>query len=173
MTPAQRLALLFTALSMGAGGYIAAEGWVLKGYPDPVRGAALPTACGGVTEGVVLGKVYTEQQCLEMQAMAMVKNVSPILSCVPDSFPVTGGAYLQSMGDTSFNIGPPTFLKSTMCRKMQAGDYNAACDAILLYDKARMRAGGPLLDCNIRANNCYGVIVRRKEQRAACLKAIP
>jgi lysozyme len=173
MTPGQKLALLFTALSAAAVPLVASEGWVLKGYPDPVRKAALPTACAGVTEGVVLGKAYTPQQCLEMQALAMVKNVSPILACVPDNFPATGGLYLKSMGDTSFNLGPPTFLKSTMCEKMLAGDYPGACDAILLYKGARRKPGGPLLDCNIRANDCYGVIVRRNEQRAQCLKALP
>lgn len=174
MSPAQKLALLFTALSLsvaGGGGLIATEGWVLKGYPDPVHGAKVPTACAGVTEGVILGRVYTEQQCLEMQAAAMVKTAAPILPCVGDSFPVTGGAYLRTMADTSFNIGPPTFVKSSMCRRMLASDYRGACDAILLYDKVAVN--GALKSCRDRANNCYGVIVRRQEQRAACLKALP
>lgn len=171
MTPAQKLALLFTALSLSAGGLIASEGWVLEGYKDPVHGAKVPTACGGVTEGVVLGRTYTEQQCLEMQALAMVKNVSPILPCVPDSFPLSGGAYLKTMGDTSYNIGPPTFLTSSMCRKMQAGDYRGACDAILLYDKVTIN--GVKKSCHDKANNCRGLIIRRNEQRAACLAALP
>lgn len=171
MSPAQKLALLFSALSLSAGGLIASEGWVLKGYKDPVHGAKVPTACAGVTEGVVLGKVYTEQQCLEMQAAAMVKTAAPILACVPDGFPVTGGDYLKSMSDTSYNIGPPTFRASTMCRRMLAGDYKGACEAIMLYDKVRVN--GVLKSCHDRSNNCYGVIVRRKEQRANCLRTAP
>lgn len=167
MTPAQKLALLFSALSLGAGGLVASEGWVLKGYADPVHGAKVPTACAGVTEGVVLGRVYTEDECIAMTASAMLKHAAPILPCVGDTFPVTGGAYLKTMADTSYNIGTAGFLRSSMCRKMQAGDYRGACNAIPLYKYA----GGK--DCSHRPNNCYGVITRRKDQQADCLKALP
>lgn len=171
MTPGQKLALLFSALSLGAGGLVASEGWVLKGYRDPVHGAKVPTACAGVTEGVVLGKVYTEDECLAMTAQAMVKHAAPIMPCIGDGFPPTGGRYLMTMADTSYSIGTAGFLKSSMCREMKAGNYRAACNAIPLYNK--VRKNGVLLNCNIRSNNCYGVIVRRAEQQAACLKALP
>lgn len=171
MSPGQKLALIFSALSIAAVPLVASEGWVLKGYEDPVHKAKVPTACAGVTEGVVLGRAYTEDQCLQMQAAAMVKTATPILACVPDSFPVTGGAYLKTMSDTSFNIGSAGFRQSSMCRKMLAGDYLGACDAILLYDKVRVN--GVFKSCHDRANNCYGVIVRRNEQRAQCVKALP
>lgn len=171
MTPGQKLALVFSALSIAAVPLVASEGWVLKGYPDPVHRAKVPTACAGVTEGVVLGRIYSEDECLQMTAAAMLKNATPILACVPDNFPVTGGAYLKSMSDTSFNIGAGAFRSSSMCRKMLAGDYLGACNAILLYDKVRVN--GALKSCHDRANNCYGVIVRRNEQRAQCLKALP
>lgn len=168
MSPAARkLTILFGALSLGAAGTIAAEGWVLKGYPDPVLKEKLPTACGGVTEGVVLGRVYSEDECLRMQAAAMVKHATPILSCVRDDFPADGAPYLRVMMDTAFNIGTAGFLGSSMCRQMKAGDYAGACASILKWD----RAGG--LDCKVRSNNCYGVVVRRREAYAHCMGALP
>jgi lysozyme len=168
MSPAARkLTLVFAALSLGAGGLIASEAWVLKGYPDPVHGNKVPTACGGVTEGVVIGRVYTEQECLQMQAAAMVKHATPVLPCLRDDFPADGAPYLKVMLDTAYNIGTGAFRGSSMCRKMQAGDYAGACASILKWD----RAGGK--DCNIRANNCYGVVVRRREAYAQCMRALP
>ncbi len=79
MIPGQKLALLFSALSLGAAGLVTSEGWVLTGYPDPVHGAKVPNACAGVTDGVVLGKVYTEGECIAMIAQAMLKHAAPIV----------------------------------------------------------------------------------------------
>lgn len=167
MKPGAKLALLFGALSIGATGLVASEGWVLKGYPDPVHGNKVPTACAGVTEGVVVGRVYSEQECLQMQAAAMVKHATPILPCVRDDFPADGAPYLKVMMDTAYNIGTAGFQGSSMCKQMQAGNYLQACAAILKWD----RAGG--LDCKIRSNNCYGVVVRRREAYAQCAGALP
>jgi lysozyme len=170
MTPARKMQLITGAVVLMISGTMASEGWVLKGYPDPVRKAALPTACDGVTEGVVLGKVYSEGECIRMSLLAKIKHAAPLADCIEHEMPE---AFLATMADASYNLGVGTFLDSSMCKQMKAGNYAAACDAILLYNKARKTPGGPLLDCNIRANNCYGVIVRRKEQRAQCLKALP
>jgi lysozyme len=169
MTPARKMQLIFSAAAIMVAGTMAHEGWVLKGYKDPVRGAALPTACDGVTEGVVLGKAYTEDECIRMSMLAKVKHAAPLAQCIEKEMPAP---FLASMVDTAYNVGVGNFHKSAMCRQMKAGNYPAACDAILLYNKARKTPGGPLLDCNIRSNNCYGVIVRRKEQRKACLEGL-
>lgn len=163
MTPARKMALLFSACALAITGTVASEGWVLKGYPDPVVGAKIPTACAGVTEGVVLGKTYTEAECVQMTMMATVKHAAPILPCVTREMPP---AFLSTMVDTSYNIGTSGFLKSSMCRAMKAGDYPAACEALNLY----VFAGGK--DCRIRSNNCYGLVTRRREARAQCLEAL-
>lgn len=169
MTPTRKMQLLFAACMLMVTGTMAHEGWVLKGYPDPVRGNALPTACDGVTEGVVLGKVYTEAECVQMSMLAKVKHAAPLVDCIEKDMPP---AFLATMVDTAYNVGVGAFKSSTMCRQMKAGNYPAACEAILLYIKARKTPGGPLLDCRDRANNCYGLVVRRQEQRAACLEAL-
>lgn len=169
MTPARKMQLIVAAVGAMIAGTVAHEGWVLKAYPDPVRGAALPTACDGVTEGVVLGKTYTEAECLQMSLIAKVKHAAPLVDCIEKDMPPE---FLGAMVDTAYNVGVGTFKASSMCRHMRAGDYPAACDALLLYTKARKTPGGPLLDCRDRRNNCYGLVTRRKEQRAACLKAL-
>lgn len=163
MTTARKMQLLLSACAILVSGLIAREGMVLRGYPDPVVGAKLPTACAGVTEGVVLGRAYTPEQCAQMTMVAMVKHAAPILPCVEREMPP---AFLAEMADASYNLGAPTFLKSSMCREMKAGNLPAACDALLLY----VYAGGK--DCRIAANNCRGVVIRRQEARAACRKAL-
>lgn len=163
MTPARKMQLLFSACALMVAGTMAHEGWVLRGYPDPVVGAKLPTACDGVTEGVVLGRVYTEAECVQMSMLAKVKHAAPLVDCVEKEMPP---AFLATMVDTAYNVGVGAFRKSSMCRQMKAGNYPAACDALLLYKYA----GGK--DCSVRSNNCYGVWLRRQEQRAACRKAL-
>lgn len=137
------------------------------GYRDLVHEAKVPTACAGVTEGVVLGRVYTEDERVAMTAQAMVKHAAPIMPCIGERFLVTGGRYPMTMADTSYSIGTAGFLKSSMCREMRAGNYRAACNAIPLYKYA----GGK--DCTVRSNHCFGVITWRAEQMAACIRSLP
>lgn len=165
---ARKIALLFAACSVAAAGLVGREGWVLKGYPDPVLGAKLPTACAGVTEGVQLGRAYGDDECVLMTAQAMLKHAGPILPCVRDDFPATGAAYLSEMVTMSYNIGTAGFLGSSMCRQMKAGAYGPACDAILGWYKS----GG--VDCRDPNNRvCRGLWTDRQRQHAQCLKALP
>lgn len=163
MTPARKMQLIFSACALMVAGTMAHEGWVLRGYPDPVVGAKLPTACDGVTEGVVLGRIYTEAECVQMSMLAKVKHAAPLVDCIEKEMPP---AFLATMVDTAYNVGVGAFKKSTMCRQMKAGNYPAACDALLLYKYA----GGK--DCSVRSNNCYGVWLRRQEQRSVCREAL-
>lgn len=162
MTPARKMQLLFAACALMVTGTVAHEGWVLKGYPDPVVGAKLPTACDGVTEGVVLGRTYTEAECVQMSMLAKVKHAAPILPCIQREM---SPAFLVPMVDTAYNIGTNGFLRSSMCREMKAGNYPAACDALLLY----YRAGGR--DCRTD-RSCRGVWIRRQEKHAECVAAL-
>jgi lysozyme len=167
MTPAKKLALLFSACALCASGLVATEGWVLKAYKDPVHGAKVPTACAGVTQGIVLGKVYSEDECLTKTAQALVQHAGPITQCLPDSYPASGAPYLAGMVDTAYNIGVGAFVGSSMCRRMKAADYRGACEAVLLYKYAGGR------DCSVRSNGCYGVWLRRQKSRADCLENLP
>lgn len=163
---AKRLGLLFAACCALAAPIVANEGWVERGYADPVHGKKVPTGCAGVTKGIEIGRVYTPEECLQKTAAAMVEHAAPIMACVRDDFPATGAPYLAEMVDMSYNIGTSGFLKSSMCRRMKAADYKGACDAILLYHYA----GGK--DCRTD-RSCRGVWKRRLESHAKCLGALP
>lgn len=171
---AKRLGLLFAAGAILAAPLIVREGYVNKGYADPVYGAKLPTACSGITEGVVLGRTYSDEECLAMNAQAVVKHTAPIMACFRDDFPISGADYVAEMADLSVNVGIRGFLKnskggdSTICARLKAADYKGACDAILLYKYAGK------IDCSTPGNRvCRGVWTRRLESHAACLKALP
>ena len=89
---------------------------------------------------------------------------------VRDDIPVNGRteSYLGTMATMSESIGTAGFKKSSMCRQMQAGNYRAACEAILLYKYAGKT------DCSDPANRtCRGLWNDRKKSHAACLEAIP
>lgn len=167
---AKRMSLIFAACgSLVGGGLLVREGWVLRGVNDPVVGAKLPTACAGVTEGVVLGKGYTPEQCEQMTMEALFKRAGPLVACLPPKEPFPTAAFMGEQLDVSFNIkgGPATYLKSSMCRKVRERDYRGACEAILEY----RYAGGQ--DCSAPGNRtCRGVWLRRLESRDKCLKAI-
>ena len=138
------------------------EGWELKTYPDPVVGNRVPTACAGVTQGVQIGKTYTEQECVQMTMIAMVEHSAPLLPCIESEMPP---AFLGEMVSMSHNIGTGGFLGSSMCRSMKAGDLAGACRAILLW----YRAGGA--DCRTD-RRCRGLWTDRQRSSADCLKAL-
>jgi lysozyme len=56
----------------------------------------------------------------------------------------------------SYNIGTGAFCKSTLVKKLNAGDYIGACNQILLWDKYQ---GKPLA----------GLTKRRQEENKKCL----
>lgn len=56
----------------------------------------------------------------------------------------------------TYNIGINAFCKSTVAKRLNAGDYEGACEAILLWDK---QAGQVL----------RGLTIRRQKERAQCL----
>lgn len=165
----KKMALILAACAslVGSGALIAREGWVLKGGPDPVVGKKLPTACAGVTKGVVYGRDYTEAECIQMTMNALIAHAGPIAPCLPDWEPLPSQAYVQEQIDLTYNIGTSGYLKSTMCRQMRAKNYVAACEAILEWKKA----GGQ--DCSAPDNHtCPGLWASRLKAHDKCLKAI-
>jgi len=133
------------------------EGTSLIAYQD--QGGKW-TICGGVTavngKPVFKGMRLTQTQCdvidkaEQAKALAWVdKNIH-----VPLTEP-------QKVGIASFcpwNIGPAKCFTSTFYRKLNAGDRTGACTEI----KRWVRDGGK--DCNVRANNCYGQVIRRDQE---------
>jgi len=68
--------------------------------------------------------------------------------------------------DWTYQYGAGAWAKSSMVRELRAGQYRAACDALLRY---RFAAG---FDCSTPGNRrCAGVWARQQARHAACVAA--
>jgi lysozyme len=145
---------MFAALSLASVGLIEDEGWVTVTYDDPAHGAALPTACAGVTgKGVVAGKRYSQAECEAMTAKAMLEHALAIQGCLPVlELPTqTHAAFIRF----TYNVGGPRACASTMFQKARAGDLKGACEQIPKWVYAAGR-------------QFPGLVKRRTRERAMC-----
>ncbi len=127
------------------------EGLRTSAYLDIVD---VPTVCFGETKGVELGDEYTVNECNEMLADRLVEFENKIKTCVPAyaEIPERTQAALISI---SYNIGTGAFCRSTLVRKLNAGDLAGACAQ---FDRWN-RAGGQVV---------RGLVIRRAKERALC-----
>jgi lysozyme len=140
------------------------EGEVRQTYVDHIgAGGAVLSYCYGETKGAVAGRTYTHEECLaQLQASART-HFQEVAKCLPAGLPdLTAAAF----GDGGYNLGSPTFCKSSMSRKALAGDLPGACDAFLLYVYSNGK------DCRLKASNCAGIVNRRRDERALCLSGL-
>ncbi len=159
MTPAARLASLFAGCGAAALLLVPHEGWVNRGYPDPVHGERVLTACAGVTGAAVQKRPYTDEECVRLTAAAMVSHAAEIAPCLPENLPPdTHGAFISF----AYNVGTGSFCNSTLSRKARAGDLPGACAELSRW----VYAGGR--DCRDPRSNCIGIVKRRQAERALC-----
>lgn len=128
----------------------AAEGLVLHTYPDV---GGVPTYCYGETKGAEWGKTYTKEQCDEKLSARLVEFNRGINECVRVELPDTRRAAFVSL---AYNIGVPAFCRSTVVRRINVGDVQAACDAMLMWNK-------------VNGIVWRGLTNRREKERALCL----
>lgn len=159
------LAYGFTASIALSGGYLVApnEGKVNSVYLDPL---AIKTSCYGHTSPELkLGQKFTDAECLDQLAQDLAAHDKLLMSVV--KVPLTDyqhAAFLSFI----YNVGPGKkgvkdgfiHLKSNgqpsgMLRKLNAGDYEGACDEFLKW----MQKG----------QGVSGIEKRRKAERAMCL----
>lgn len=174
-----RIAIAALALSATGLVYIAQrEGYSEHAYPDPVHGAKVPTVGFGTTRGddgrpVKMGDTTTPVRALvRLRADANDYEVAlkrclavPLHQHEWDAF--VGLAY--NVGTTTVCMNNDRTGPSTLVRRLHAGDYPGACEAILLYDRA-----GPVRQPRDRCSHpdnrtCRGVWTDRKQLRAMCL----
>lgn len=140
------------------------EGEVRHTYVDKLgKGGNVLTYCYGATEGAKLGQVYTREQCLESLKVQALKHASAAQRCLPPNLPDDTAAAFY---DLSYNIGTAGFCRSSIARKARAGDLEGACRAIMLYTYANGK------NCTVRANGCFGIVKRRQDEVALCLRGI-
>jgi lysozyme len=131
------------------------EGLRLKAYKDPV---GIPTICFGETKGVQMGQVKTKAECDAMLVDSLVEHELGMVKCIndPAKLPdLTYGAFVSF----TYNVGVGAFCKSTMLKKINAGDLVGACNELLKWTKAK-------------GKELPGLVKRRQGEREMCLKGL-
>lgn len=133
------------------------EGRSLVAYRDI---AGMATICHGETRGVALGDRATPAECDTMTEAAVAEYERAIRPCLPESLPIEARAAFVV---TAYNIGVSAFCASSMARRAGAGDLRGACDALLMWSKARVDG---------RLQVVRGLVNRRQAERALCLRGL-
>lgn len=152
------------ALTLSAAGLVGLVKW--EGYRGdaytPTKGD-VPTIGFGSTKGVKLGDRTDPVSALQRaQQEISTEYEAAVKRCV--KVPMHQHEF-DAMVDTTYNVGTKAFCGSTMVRRLNAGDYDGACDAILLWKMYQRK------DCSLPANKrlCGGVWSRRLEAHELCL----
>lgn len=156
MNKALRIA---TALSIAVGLAIPAEGIRQVAYRDP---GGLLTVCMGSTTDIDPRRVYSLDECRDRLDRDMLAAVEAVERCVPDA----PESVLAAFSDAVYNLGERVACDrstSTPARLLAAGDWPAACEALMLYTKARI--AGVLVELP-------GLVKRRAMERDVCLAGL-
>lgn len=115
------------------------------------------TVCGGITNydlpKLKVGDRYTKPQCLDLLADAAKRYGAMIGKCIPNlsALPPHRQAALASF---AVNLGPGRVCGTAIARNINAGNTDAACNAMLQY----VRANGKFLQGlkNRRTDKMWG-----------------
>ena len=138
------------AIAIATAAVAAFEGLVTYTYPDV---GGVPTYCYGETKDAEWGKTYTKEQCDQQLAGRLVEFNRGVNSCVTAELPDTRRAAFVSL---AYNIGVGAFCKSTVVKRINAGDVAGSCDAILMWNK-------------VNGIVWRGLTKRREQERELCL----
>jgi GH24 family phage-related lysozyme (muramidase) len=113
------------------------EGIRLNAYQDSV---GVWTIGIGTTLGVKKGQVITESQAIEFLERDLAKFEKAINEAVKVEI---SQPMFDALACWTYNVGPGAMAKSTLIKKLNAGDFQGAADAFLSWDKAggRVLAG--------------------------------
>lgn len=123
--------------------------------------AGILTVCYGDTHGVVPGKRVTDAECSERLERQLIEHARPVLKCTPGLRDRPEA--LAAAVSLAYNIGPAGYCRSSVARRFNAGNIRGACDAFLLWNKARI--GG-------RLQPVRGLTNRRSAEREICLRSV-
>ncbi|MBK4723922.1 lysozyme [Pantoea agglomerans] len=127
------------------------EGKENKPYQDVV---GVWTVCYGHTgPDIIKSKTYTDAEC---QAL-LNKDLVPFARSVEGSVKVPATDYQKAaLISFSYNVGVSAFERSSLLRKLNAGDYAGACDGLRQW----IYAGG---------KKWKGLMNRREIEREVCM----
>lgn len=132
------------------------EGKENKAYIDPV---GIVTVCYGNTgKEAVLGKSYTDDQCLDQMATDLKEHDKQLMSVV--KVPFKSDYQHAAMLSFVYNVGIGNFSSSTMLRKLNAKDYVGSCEELTkwVYAKKKM---------------LKGLVIRRSLEYEYCMGEVP
>lgn len=128
----------------------------------PTKGD-VPTVGFGTTGGVKMGDRTTPVKAVQRALTDASQYEGALKHCV--TAPLHQAEY-DVYVDLSYNIGSSAFCRSTIVKRLNAGEYRQACDAILMFKYA---AG---FDCSTPGNKrCAGLWTDRQRVHAQCLGA--
>lgn len=142
-----------TTREQGIAAIKAHEGLRLQAYPDPGSGGEPWTIGWGHTGGVKRGDVITIEQAEKFLAEDIAEAQDGIRELV--KVPLTDGQ-LWALTSFVFNLGAGALRKSTLLKRLNAGDYAGAAEQFGLWVNA---AGKPM----------PGLVRRRAEEKAMFL----
>lgn len=132
------------------GGHDGVEGRRHEPYRDVV---GVITVCDGHTgQDIIPGKYYTDAECdalLNKDLALVAARVDPLIKV---SIPESERAALYSF---AYNVGTGALAKSTLLRKLNAGDHAGACNELRRWTYA----GG---------KQWQGLVTRREIEREVC-----
>lgn len=121
------------------------EGFIDHWYPDPAHGWKVPTCCYGHTDAAgepkyaaTKAKTFTKA---EGEAI-LRRDLNDVVEHVSSKVKVTLNPYqFGALVSFTFNLGAGNFDKSTLLKKVNAGDYAGAAKEFAKWNKA----GGQVL----------------------------
>jgi lysozyme len=130
-----------------------------EGYRDEayLDSAGVPTIGYGTTYGVEMGDTITREMAEEMLLRDTSYAGQAVERCV--HVPLVPNEYAAYVS-LAYNIGEGAFCRSTLVRKLNAGDYTGACNELPRW----VYAGGQRL---------RGLEIRREKERRMCLGESP
>lgn len=136
------------------------EGMVLTGYRDIV---GVPTACAGHTATAVVGKKYTDAECVLLLKGDHAHAFRTLERTTGSVFKVLNKDEVLSYTSFIFNLGSGNWGSSTLLRELNQERYRSACNQILQWN----RTGG--IDCSRNGSGCVGIWQRRLDERDICM----
>lgn len=143
--------VLASAVLAGTALLAGLEGLELKPYKDT---GGVVTWCYGETRGKVPTTPLTKQLCYDMLEQSVIEETAWVSKQLPGLNPNQYAALVSFC----YNVGRTACANSTLFKLIRAGDYAAASKQF-----GRWRFVGKL-DCAVRANKCYGLVLRREAE---------
>lgn len=149
----RRLIALGATTSIAVAGAYLVEPWEgtkNQAYKDMV---GIPTICAGYTIGVKMGDYKTDEECEKLLVKELTDFNTKMMKAVKVPLPENMEIAYTSL---VWNIGIGAWNSSTIVKKLNAREYQAACEQILRWNKA----GGKVVK---------GLDNRRKAEYKVCV----